>query len=348
MLIYLRARHARAYADLKAFFIKHIAGSVALLIGAAIPIPGIRWIAGADPLQEFGLWFAYGVVGPLILSAGAWVYYYLRAGANIYAEQTARIAELEVASTTPDTSGKSPMRDVKVGEAIAYLVTNRWGITFIQSHDRAAFDIVPEFDLISEFRRFKQAAADGLITIWGCASHGRPHQPIPAGFWIENDICFSSLLKGDAESEPRNDRDFTQTRYLRLMASRVEVERFYRSQPPELMRAKSVARQLSKLHEAGVEQRNRLLAPLKPFDHDAEQGILVKWDQDVVSRFDSVDVPEGERSRFATLNTYCPEIYGELGRNPQQIHLETMWNKKLQILQSILDQVKLDQSHRTA
>ena len=341
MLDYFKVRLARAYTDLKASVRANLPGSFIAAAGAAIALPGIGMFAGADPQQELRLLIAYSFLGPVALIPIMYVVFYLRAGPKIYAEQRAQILAAEAANGMVAIP-KGPVRNVTVGEAVAFLMTKAWGRDFEQELS------TPEADSVAEFRRFHQAAADGLVTVWG-----RPggvssvYEPIPPAFWIKNDVNFSSVLKGAAESEPHLSKDTSQQRYLRLMTSRSDTEQLFQNQPEELRRAKTVARQLTKLLDKGVNERNALLQRVEAFDDGSAKGTLVSWNDEVLSKFDSAGVPEDDRSRFSTLNTFYPEIHGEPGRDPRQEHLETIWNKKLQILRTIVNNMSIDLSHRT-
>jgi hypothetical protein len=70
---------------------------------------------------------------------------------------------------------------------------------------------------------FLQAAADGLVPIWGKRENWAVHQPIPRDYWYQNRIDWFSLLKGDAKSESST-HTFQGDHYLSLMTSKAAVE----------------------------------------------------------------------------------------------------------------------------
>jgi hypothetical protein len=109
-------------------------------------------------------------------------------------------------------------RDITVGEAAAFLATGQWGRDF--------YKIVGEKGNIASrgYDALLQAAADGLIPIWGKRSEWGVYEPIQTGFWYKNRIEFLSLCKGDAQTEA-SDKAFSGHRYISLMTSRDQVSR---------------------------------------------------------------------------------------------------------------------------
>lgn len=224
-------------------------------------------------------------------------------------------------------------RDVSVAEAIAYLCFGAWGRKF---YDAAAS---PDVSGNWEYKQFHQAAADGDVPVWGRVSRADVYEPIANEFWLSNKIEWFALLKGNGETVPDNARDLKEKRYIQLMTSRRATELMFLKQPKEVLRAKSTARKLSNLMDEGTRERNKLLPPLQDFDRASYEAILVAWDQRVLAAADKTNVSEGTLSRFRTLDTFEPELAGDPRRGEQQKHLESIWNKKLQILRTMIDEV---------
>lgn len=109
----------------------------------------------------------------------------------------------------------NPVRDVGVDDAIAFLCFRDWGKRFLDAAGSGKFG--------SEYDMFLQAAADGLVPIWGKRENWDVHQPIPRDYWYHNRIDWFSLLKGDAKSESST-QTFQGGRYLSLMTSKAAVE----------------------------------------------------------------------------------------------------------------------------
>lgn len=224
-------------------------------------------------------------------------------------------------------------RDVSVGEAIAYLAFGSWGRTFTEA--ASSHDVSGEW----EYKQFKQAAADGDIPVWGRSGKFRVFEPIPKEFWRKNHFDWFNLLRGDCGTEPIAKGNHTEVRYSETMTSKAATELYFGKQPLELLRAKSSARKLSKLLDEGVAERNKLLPVLSDFDAERSEKILVAWDEQVLSVITAAGIPEASRSRYKTLDTWYGHLNGDTGRSPEQERIEMIWNKKLQILRTIVDQI---------
>lgn len=249
----------------------------------------------------------------------------LKAQTNLVKAQTERDDVHKKATTS--------RRDIGVGDAIAYMAFGMWGHTFEEaasSHD---------IDVAWAQRQFHQAAADGDVAVWGRPSDARLYTPIGKEYWLENKIEWFSLLKSSPHTEPANPRDLSQQRYIDLMTSRSDAEWLFNTQSPEVLRSKSVARRLTSFFDEGVAERNKLLPIIEDFDAQRQEETLLAWNEKVVSKFDAAGVSEGDHSRFKTLNTFEPELQGVSGRNAEQERLEMIWNKKLQILRTIIDEI---------
>lgn len=146
-----------------------------------------------------------------------------------------------------------PVRDVPVVEALAYICFGSWGRRFVDAAKS------PDVSANWEYNQFHQAAADGDIPVWGKTSRADVYEPLAKEFWLANKIEWFSLLKGKSETEPNNRNDLKHKRYIQLMTSRRAVELMFLNQPPEVLRAKSIARQLSTLMDEGAGERNKLL-----------------------------------------------------------------------------------------
>src|ERR1700730_8191400 len=105
----------------------------------------------------------------------------------------------------------NPVRDVGVDEAMAFLCFREWGKYFLDAAGSGKFG--------SEYDMFLQAAADGLVPIWGKRENWGVHQLIPRDYWYQNRIDWFSLLKGDAKSESST-QSFQGDHYLSLMTSK--------------------------------------------------------------------------------------------------------------------------------
>jgi hypothetical protein len=120
--------------------------------------------------------------------------------------------------TKPKTQ-RLPERDVGVGEAIAFMCLDKWGSRF---SDAAG---APGVDTVSKYNTLLQAAADGVIPVWGKRQNYGVHEPIPKEFCFNNNFEWFSMLRGDANSQSKTST-FQGNRFLSLMTSRVAVESF--------------------------------------------------------------------------------------------------------------------------
>jgi hypothetical protein len=243
------------------------------------------------------------------------------------------VPSLPRAMSIPLAASQPDQRDVAVDEANAYLCFGTWGRSFF---DAAASS---EVDANWELKQFQQAAADGHVPVWGRQSRGRLYEPIQKEYWLKCRIDWFSLLRAQPQTEPYYSNDTTQPRYTDLMTSRTATERLLATQPAATTKVKLATRQLAKLFDDGVKTRNGLLPQLDNFDATECERTLIAWDEQVAANFDDAGVKEAERSRFNTLDVFERRLFGANGRSQEQERLEAIWNKKLQILRSIIDRI---------
>jgi hypothetical protein len=286
---------------------------------AASFVDAVRKMAEAAPFWAVAL-VTVGLANALMLLVGPWMRQQIE-------QKRGAIGTATFEPVSP------PTRDVSIGEAIAYLAFGSWGRTFTEA--ASSHDVNGEW----EYKQFQQAAADGDIPVWGRTGKSRVFEIIPKEFWRQNHFDWFNLLRGDSGTEPIAKRDYNEVRYSETMTSKAATELLFKKQPPELLRAKSSARQLAKLLDEGVTERNKLLSVLSDFDASHSEKILVAWDERVLSVFTAGGVAESSRSKFKTLDTWYGHLNGEAGRGPEQERIEMIWNKKLQILRAIIDEV---------
>ena len=112
---------------------------------------------------------------------------------------------------------QTQIRDVGLGEAVAFLGLKVWGKRFIEAAGASDVDAASIYDAVL------QAAADGLIPIWGKRTQQSVFEPIPREYWFDHRFDWFSLLRNDANSESSK-YAFSGDRYLSLMTSRSAVE----------------------------------------------------------------------------------------------------------------------------
>ena len=298
------------------------------------------WLAGMifGAIQTLIVWI-FGLPGPLtalgwlLVFLGLSTLSFLMLGAARFALRGTRWAIWE--SWSGHSLAEQSVRDVGVGEAIAYIAYGTWGHSFLEAASTS------DIDAVWALRQFHQAAADRQIIVWGKKGPGRIYEQIgEEGYWSKNEIEWFELLHGTPRTEAILANDYSQQRFIHLETSRTDVERFVRNQPERVLKAKASARRLSDLHEEGVGERNKLFPIIQNFDGEGSEAVLVSWNDRVLAALDNADVRERDCSRFRTLDTFHPELFGEGGRGDAQERLEMIWNKKLQILRTIIDGVK--------
>jgi len=85
----------------------------------------------------------------------------------------------------------------------------------------------------------------------------------------------------------------------------------------------------------GVAHRNRLIPVIQNFDHRNEISIQQEWDADVLQILRHISLKA--RSKFRTLNLYDGKFHMAEGKDARQLHIESVWNEKLDRLRSIID-----------
>jgi hypothetical protein len=329
MFDFTRARGSRAAQDFVQFFKNHIPAFGLSLAASALGLPLVHILAGADIREEAQLLVVYGLFGPIVLTLLALCLFCLLAGGRIYAEQTAKIAVLDGCQVDGESTD-APLRNVGVAEAVSQLAYGAWGHSF---YDAA---LSHEVDVEWASRQFHQAAADGQVSIWGKPGSRHLYEPIDSSFWFKNTIDWFSLLHGKPHTEPTNPREL-RDKYFHLMTNRAQVERLFRNQPPELIRAKSLARQLAVLGEEGNSLRNEILRIIEDYDHAKHLQKLSDWEKGVLSKLKEAGISEADCRRLEKGGTYCHDLHGDGGRPEEQAALENAWNKKLQILRHLIN-----------
>lgn len=112
-------------------------------------------------------------------------------------------------------------RDVRIGEAIAYIATGAWGGEFFETAGE------PDSGLNQALDDLVQAAADGEVRVWGRLARDRVLEPIPAEYWRKHGIDWFSIAKDDPKTTAKYsvyDYDKLEI-FSGLMTSRVQVER---------------------------------------------------------------------------------------------------------------------------
>jgi hypothetical protein len=110
------------------------------------------------------------------------------------------------------------MRDVSVGEALAYVCFREWGREFMDAAGATGTDAA------GAMNEFLQAAADGGLQIWGKLNASGVFEPIPPEYWRKNQIEWFGLLKNAPTTQP-SVTGVRDARYVELMTSRSQVEK---------------------------------------------------------------------------------------------------------------------------
>lgn len=112
---------------------------------------------------------------------------------------------------------KGVRRDVGLSEALAYAITGQWNTTFLDALKDDLSNAAP----VSHAR---QLAFEGLIKIWGKRTSHGVYEEITREYWANYQAEWFSLLRGEAHTE-RTSLTVDDSRYIELMASKVEFER---------------------------------------------------------------------------------------------------------------------------
>jgi hypothetical protein len=112
----------------------------------------------------------------------------------------------------------APMRDVGVGDAIAYICYRDW------AHNFSAAAGSRDVDVVDALQEFHQAASEDRVKIWGKPSRNAVFEPIQAEYWRRHQIEWFGLLKNSPTTEPTVSVADRGNRYEELMTSRTQVE----------------------------------------------------------------------------------------------------------------------------
>lgn len=96
---------------------------------------------------------------------------------------------------------------------------------------------------------------------------------------------------------------------------------------------------LQELRKEGVRCRNALLLPIENFDYAQERARMVEWSNRTVQAMKDAKVAVRVWSAFEILDNFKPKLIGTAPRFPEQIKLETIWNRKLDLLREVIDLV---------
>jgi len=113
---------------------------------------------------------------------------------------------------------QKPRRDVTVGDAVAFVCLRIWGSHFWEAAGNSSTDAV------AAVRDLQQAAADGLVPIWGLRRGSDVFEAIPHEYWLRHQIEWFGLLRDSATTEPRVSAADRGDTYLSLMTSRSTIE----------------------------------------------------------------------------------------------------------------------------
>lgn len=106
-----------------------------------------------------------------------------------------------------------------------------------------------------------------------------------------------------------------------------------------LLRKLEGAERLNTLLKEGVRARNALLSSQEVFDCAQARAFMVEWSDSTVVAMRDAGVSLRLRSRFETLDRFVPVVFGGPDRTPEQIQLEGIWNKKLDLLREAIDTI---------
>lgn len=96
---------------------------------------------------------------------------------------------------------------------------------------------------------------------------------------------------------------------------------------------------LQELRKEGVRYRNALLLPSDALDCSEEWDRLVDWSDRTVQTMKEGNIAVKVWSAFEILDNFEPKLVGTSPRSPAQIKLETIWNRKLDLLRGAIDLV---------
>jgi hypothetical protein len=118
------------------------------------------------------------------------------------------------------TLSPAPKRDTAVTETLGYAALGRWGAQLsdaIMHHGDFAAVGPP-------LNRFREAAGDGDLTVWGKRERHALYERIEPSFWVDHGLDLQSILLGESRTEPKTNAA-TAERFYDIMVNRSEVER---------------------------------------------------------------------------------------------------------------------------
>ncbi|HEY5722933.1 MAG TPA: hypothetical protein VIT45_11485 [Allosphingosinicella sp.] len=215
-------------------------------------------------------------------------------------------------AAVPHLVEKDAQRDVSVPEALAYAELHQWGLRFI---DAAGTD---NNHINERTERLEQLAADGELTIWGKRNGVGLWVRVPAEHWLNNEIEWFGLLRGEARSLSRSGSDVEL--YSALMTSKLQVERHFAPPAPLFMQilhtnAAPIAILQQRIHEA----RARIE------DMDATDTTLAKIRQDMAALAHSKD-EVWQNNKMEQARSDLLKLWEGIYRNARRARLKDLGN----------------------
>lgn len=201
---------SEAWRDTRAIVRLDHPARIALTIGGVVGAGALTWWATGG--------IAWGAVATLVVLVAVGLSYFLVRLAQIPAERATAAQTLIDAANPPRDDAA---RDIGLTEALCFAQTGELGLRPVNTDAGVFRDLTPELG------RFTQLAADGDLRVWGKSGRSDIYAPIPAAFWLENEVEWFSLLRGQPNTQGLTARGQMPT-YLDLMVSRAEIARHFR------------------------------------------------------------------------------------------------------------------------
>jgi hypothetical protein len=272
--------------------------------------------AAVDGRSPLDVWIATIIV---MAALAVFVFFVLRIFDRLKERRTPQTQEpiVREGPSAPSVVA-NPIRDVTVGEAMAYLGFHEWEKTFFDAASSAEMAGAKLYD------NLLQAAADGIIPIWGKSGNQTVYEPIPREFWYENRIDWFSLLRGSAVTESSK-HTFNGGRYLELMTSRAAVKKLRpANEPPEIAECYPNVRAADNpsIHDEILKgpDRQKFLGLLS-------SGMISAWARPMVGSRDYMKIPETEwDTHKIDVHLHCGDSIGPDGVH--RVHHQSYLRKK--------------------
>jgi hypothetical protein len=137
--------------------------------------------------------------------------------------KAAELREMRLLLKEQNRTTTKAIRDTKLGDAIAYIVTRKWDSKPTENSDDAK-------QMNEALAKLRQAALDEDLRVWGRNYTSSIYEPIDPYYWAKYEVDFLSLFRPEAHVF---EDALPNPNYRGLMVSKAEIEALWPPQTPQ-------------------------------------------------------------------------------------------------------------------